>query len=92
MQLGNGRLNGAQGRFQEFRWDLQPMKKFQGFKQNIFWKMFVMQDDFFLKFTNKIPQETKSWVGEKQLGFSIGWEASDDVIMKPIKIVKILIW
>ncbi len=54
--------------------------------------MFVMQDDLFLKFTNKIPQETKSWVGEKQLGFSIGWEASDDVIMKPIKIVKILIW
>jgi hypothetical protein len=30
--LGNGRLEGAQGGFREFRWDLQPMKNFRGFK------------------------------------------------------------
>ncbi len=35
--------------------NLQPMRKFQGFRQTIFWKMFVVQDFFFLKFTNKIP-------------------------------------
>ncbi len=88
LQLENGILEGTKGVFQKFRWDLQPMRKLQGFKQTIFWKMFIAQDDLFLKFTNRIPQEMESWVGEERLGLSTGLEASDEVIMKPIIIVK----
>jgi hypothetical protein len=50
--------------------------------------MFIAQDDLFLKFTNRIPQEMESWVGEERLGLSTGLEVSDEVIMKPIIIVK----
>jgi hypothetical protein len=33
----------------------------------------------------------ESWAREEQLGLSIGREENDEVIMKPIRIVKILI-
>lgn len=37
-------------------------------------------------------QETKSWAWEEQLGLSIMRKASDEIIMKSMRTIKIWIW